>query len=109
MRIESAISIHAGIEHEADIVPMGENAIHECPAQLAQLLFTLGVPEKIFAVFADGNIRVHAVAVYADNRLGQERRSQSHAGGNLPANELIKLDLVGSGHNFTIAVIDFKL
>ena len=40
--------------------------------QLAELLFALGIPEQVLAVFADGDVGVHAAAVHADDRLGQE-------------------------------------
>src|SRR6476646_5604759 len=109
MRIKPAIGIHAGVEHQANVVAVGENAVDKRPAQLAQLFFALRVPEKVLAVFADGNVGVHAVAVHANHRLGQERCGQSHAGGDLAADQLIELDLVGGGNDFAIAVIDFKL
>ena len=39
---------------------------------LAELFFALGIPEDVLAVFADGNVGVHAAAVHAHDRLGQE-------------------------------------
>src|SRR5882724_13096830 len=98
MRIKTAVSVHAGVEHEADLVTVRQNAVDESPAELAQLFFAFGVPEQVLSVFADGNVGVHAVAVYTDHRLGQERSCQSHSGRNLAADEFIQLDLVGRGH-----------
>jgi hypothetical protein len=86
VRVEAAIGIHAGVEDQADVVAMRENPVHEVPAELAELFFALGVPEEIFAVLADGNIGVHAVAIYTDDRLGQETGGQRHLGGHLAAN-----------------------
>ena len=52
---------------------------------------------------------MHAVSVDADNRLGEEACGQPHLSGDLTADQFVKLDLVGSGDHFTVAVIDFKL
>ena len=47
-----------------------------------------------------GNIGVHAAAVHANHRFRQERCRQAHVGGDLAANQLVELDLVGGGHHF---------
>ena len=52
---------------------------------------------------------MHAAAVDAHHRLGQEARRQPHAGGDLAADQLVELDLVGRGHDFGVAVVDFEL
>ena len=80
-----------------------------CPAELAELLFALGIPEQVLAAFADGDVGVHAAAVHADDRLGQERRGQAHLGGDLAADQLVELDLVGGRDDFAVAVVDLKL
>ncbi len=67
------------------------------------------IPEQVLAVLADRNVGVHAAAVHADDRLGQEGRGQAHVGRHLAADQLVKLDLVGGGDDFAIAVVDFKL
>ena len=41
--------------------------------------------------------------------MGRKRRGQSHVGGDLAADQLVELDLVGGGHHFAVAVVDFKL
>src|SRR6202035_2203716 len=109
VRIEPAISIHAGIQQKANIVAMGEDAIDEGPSRLAELLFALGVPEQVLAVFADRNVGVHAAAVDADDRFRQERCGQAHVGSDLAADQLVELDLVGGGYDLTKTVVDFKL
>ena len=50
VRIKAAICIHAGIEQQANVVAMRQDAVEESPAHLAELLFALRVPEKILAV-----------------------------------------------------------
>src|SRR5689334_5301844 len=109
MRIETAIRIHAGVEHEAEIIAMRENAVHKGPSKLAEFFLAFGVPKEIFPFLADRDVGVHAVAIYTHYRLGQERRGQAHSGGHLAADQFVDLDLVGGGNNLTIAVIDFKL
>src|SRR5260370_41773309 len=67
------------------------------------------MPEEVFAVFADGDVGVHAAAIHADYRLRQEASSEPHVGGDLAANQFVKLNLVGGGDHFTIAVVDLEL
>ncbi len=50
VRIEAAIGVDAGIEHQAEIVAVSENAVEELIAELAELLFALGIPEQVLAV-----------------------------------------------------------
>src|SRR5439155_25101316 len=99
----------AGIQHQADIIGVGENAIDERPAALAKLFFTIRVPKEVLAVLADGYVGMHSIAVDPDDGLGQERSGQTHLGSHLAANQLVKLNLVGGGHNFAVAVVNFKL
>ena len=75
----------------------------------AEFFFALGIPEKILAAFADGNVGVHAAAVDADHGLGQEAGGEAHVGGDLAADQFVKLDLVGGGDHFAVAVVDFEL
>ena len=79
------------------------------PAELAQLLFALGIPEEVLAVLAHRNVGVHAAAVDAHHRLGQEAGGHAHLGGDLAADQLVELDLVGRGDHLGVAVVDFKL
>ncbi len=109
MRIQTAVGIHAGIQQQANVVPMGEDAVQESPAHFAELLFALGVPEKVLAVLADGNVRVHAAAVHSHHWFRQERCRQPHVGRNLAADQLVKLNLVGGGHDFAVSIVDFEL
>ena len=88
---------------------MCEDAVHEVPAKFAELLLALGIPEQVFAVFADGDIGVHAAAIHADHRLRQEARREAHVRGHLAANQLVKLNLVRGGNHFAIPVVDFEL
>ena len=52
---------------------------------------------------------MHAAAVHAGDRLGQEGRRQAHLGGDLAADQLVELDLVGGGDHFRVAVVDLEL
>ncbi len=52
---------------------------------------------------------MHAVAVDADDGLGQEGGRAAHACRYLAADELVELDLVSGGNYFTVAVINFEL
>src|SRR5205823_952763 len=85
MRVEAAVRIDAGIDEQANIVAVRENAIDEVPAEFAELLLTFGIPEKIFAVLADRNVGVHAAAIDAHDGLGEEAGSETHVGGDLAA------------------------
>ena len=78
-------------------------------ANLLDLLFALRIPEHVLAVLADRNVGVHAAAVHAHDRLGQEARGQPHLGGHLAADQLVELDLIGRGDHFGVAVVDFEL
>jgi hypothetical protein len=103
------IGIHAGIEDEAEIVAVRQDAVEEFVAQLAKLLLALWIPEEILSVLADGYVSVHAAAVDTHNRLRHERCGESHVTSDLAADQLVELDLVGSSHDFAVAIIDFKL
>ena len=80
-----------------------------CPSHLAELLLALRIPEQVLAVLADRNVGVHAAAVDADHRLGQERCRQPHVGRHLAADQLVELNLIGRGDDFAVAVVDFEL
>ena len=41
--------------------------------------------------------------------MGRKRRGQAHVGGDLAADQLVELNLVGGGDDFAVAVVDFKL
>ncbi len=109
MRVETAIGVDAGVEDEAEIERMAEDAIEELPSELGELLFALLVPEEIGLALGDGDVGVHAAAVDADHGLGQEAGGVAHVGGDLAAEELVELNLVGRGHNFGVAEVDFEL
>jgi hypothetical protein len=52
---------------------------------------------------------VHAAAVHAHHRLGQKAGRVAHVVGDLAAEQLVELDLIGRGNNFAVAVVDFEL
>ncbi len=109
VRVQPPVSVDARVEHQADVVGVREDPVDELPGELAQFLIALGVPAKILAAFADRHVRVHPVAVDTDHRFGQERRGEAHAGGDLPADQLVELDLVGRRDDFAVAVVDLEL
>ena len=41
--------------------------------------------------------------------LGRKRRGEAHVGGDLAADQLVELNLVGGGDHFAVAVVDFEL
>ena len=88
---------------------VGGDAIHELPGKFAHLLFALGVPEEVLAVLGDGDIRVHAATIDADDRLRQEAGGETHAGGNLTTDQFVDLDLVGSIDHVGVAIVDLEL
>ena len=88
---------------------MGKDAIYELPSRFAKLFFTLRVPEQVFAAFADGNVGMHSAAVDTDDWLRQKRSGQSHIARDLPADQLVELNVVGRGHHFRVVVVDFEL
>ena len=79
------------------------------PRQRADLLFSRGIPKEVLALFADGDVGVHAVAVDSDHRLGQKGDGGAHAGRYLAADEFVELDLIGGGYYFAVAVVDLEL
>ena len=109
VRVETAIGVDAGVEDEAKVERMAQDAIEEVPSELGELLFALLVPEEVGLALGDGDVGVHAAAVDADDGLGQEAGGVAHVGGDLTAEQLVELDLVGRGHHFGVAVVDFKL
>ena len=90
-------------------MPCVRYAVHELPGELAHLLFALGIPHLILPALAHRHVGVHAAAVHAHDRLGQETGGQPHVGGHLAADQLVKLNLVGGGDHFRVAVVDFEL
>ena len=50
VRIETAVSVDAGVQHQANVVPVREDAIEKRPTCLAQFLLALGIPKEILAV-----------------------------------------------------------
>ena len=78
-------------------------------AQSLSFSSPVGVPEHVLAVLADGDVGVHAVAVHAHDRLGQEAGGHAHLGGDLAADQLVELDLVGGVDHFGVAVVDLEL
>src|SRR4029077_13395648 len=108
MGIEPTVSVHARVQKQANIIPMREDAIHECPAGRAEFLFSLWIPEEVLSI-CDRYIGVHPAAVNADDRFGQKRGRQTHVRSNLATDQLVELDLVGRSHDFAITIVDFKL
>jgi len=88
---------------------MAEDAIEEVPAELGELLFTLLVPEQVGRALGDGDVGVHSATVDAHDGLGQEAGGVTRVGGDLAAEQLVELDLVGRGHYFRVSVVDFEL
>src|ERR1017187_4492236 len=109
MRIEPPVGVDAGIEDKAKVQRVGENAVEETPAKFGELLLAFLVPEEIGLALGDGDVGVHAAAVHADNRLGQEACRVAHVCGNLTAQQFVELNLVGGGHNFGVTEVDFEL
>src|SRR5208283_5550537 len=109
VRIEAAIGVHAGIEHQAEVVAMSEQAVEKFISEFAELLLALGIPEQVLAVLADGYVGVHAAAVDAHHWLRQERSGQAHIARYLAADQLVELNMVGGSYGFGVAVIDFEL
>lgn len=109
MRVETAVGVDAGVEQQTDVVAVREDAVNKGPAGLAELFLSLGIPEKILAVFADGDVGVHAAAVDANDGLRKEGSGEAHFVGDLATDEFVELDLVGGVDDFGIAVVDFEL
>jgi len=109
VRVEAAIGVDAGVEQEADVIPVRQDAVNKGPAGFAEFFFSLGIPEQILAVFADGDIGVHAASVDPNDGLRKEGSGEAHFVGDLAANQFVKLNLVGGVDDFGVAVIDFEL
>src|ERR1700733_15447027 len=107
MRVQSAIGVDTGIQQQAEIVPVSENAMYKFPADFAQLLFPFRIPEQILAALADRNVGVHSATIHSDHRLWQKGRCAAHSSRNLAANELVELNLVGRRHDLAVAIVDF--
>ena len=109
VRIEAAIGIDAGVEDEAEIERVAEDAIKELPAEFGELLLALFVPEEIGLALRDRDIGVHAAAVDSGYGFGKEAGAVAVVVGDLTAEELVELNLVGRGHNFGVSEVDFEL
>src|ERR1035441_7474977 len=109
VRVEPPVGVDTGVENEAKIERMAQDAIKEFPAELRELFFALFVPEQVGLAFGDGDVGVHTAAVDSNHRLGQEAGSVAHIGGNLAAKQLVELDLVGRSDYFRVAVVDLEL
>src|SRR5262249_34330050 len=109
VRVQTPIGVDAGVQRQADIVAVGQNAIHERPAQLGELFLSFGIPKQVGVFLADGNVGMHTAAVDPNNRLGQEAGSHAHLSGYLTTNQLIELNLVGGLNSFAITVVHFEL
>src|SRR5437660_5653921 len=72
VRVQPAIRVHAGVEEQANVVAVCEDAVHKVPAKFAELLLALGIPKQVLALLADGNVSVHATPIHSDHRLRQE-------------------------------------
>ena len=70
---------------------------------------SLRIPEEVAAVLADRNVGVHAAAVDADDRLGQEARRHAELRCHLAADQLVELNLVGCQDDVAVAVVDLEL
>src|SRR5712664_1502829 len=101
MWIEPTIRIDAGVEYQAKIIPVGQDAVHELPAHLAEFLLALRIPEKILAALT-------ARAVHTHDWLGQKARAQSHVRRDLAADQLVELNLIRGGDHFSITIIDLE-
>ena len=109
VRVEPPIGIHAGVEDQAEIQRAGQDAVKEGPAERRELLFALFIPEEIGLALGDRNVGVHAAAVYARHRLGQEAGRVAVVIRNLAAEQLVELNLVGGGHHFAVSKVDLEL
>src|ERR1700722_18323 len=87
VRVQTTIGVYAGIQHQANIIGVGQNTIDKRPPRLAQLFFAFRIPKRVLPfLVTDRNVGVHPVAVHAHHRLGQEAGSQAHARGHLATN-----------------------
>ena len=50
VRIEPAISVHARVQEQANIVPVRQDAIKESQPSRAKLFLTFGIPEQVVPV-----------------------------------------------------------
>jgi hypothetical protein len=109
VRVQPPVGVHAGVEDQAKVQRVGQNAIQEVPAERGELLLALFVPEEVGLALGDRDVGVHAAAVHADHRLGQVAGRVAHVVGDLAGQQLVKLDLVGRAHNLGVAVVDLIL
>src|SRR5579862_5248504 len=107
--IQAAIAVHAGVEDKTQIERAGEDAIEKVPSEPGELFLALLVPEEIGLALGNRDVGVHAAAVDADDRLGQEARGETVVVGDLAAEELVELDLVGGGYHFAVTEVDLEL
>src|SRR5262249_40949545 len=72
MRVEPPKCIYARVQQQANVIAVGEQAIYELPAELAEFFFSFGIPKKILSTLVDGDVSVHAASVHTYHRFRQE-------------------------------------
>src|SRR4029077_6967128 len=109
MGVEPAVGVHAGVEDQANVIAMGENSVHELPAELAKFLFPFGIPKQVLPFFADRHVGVHSASVHAHDGLGEKTCAKPHIRGYLAADQLVELNLICSSDHLSIAIVDLEL
>ena len=109
VRVEPAVRVHRRVEHQAEVVGVVQDAIDGVPARLGEVLLALGVPEEVLAALVERHVGVHAVAVHAGDRLGQERGGAVQVRGHLAAQQLVELHLVGGDQRVGVAEVHLEL
>ena len=109
VRIETAIGVDAGFSSRQISLPWV--SMRSTNSQPSLLIFSspFGSQKRFLPLLLIGDVGVHAAAVDADHRLGQEACGQSHVARHLAADQLVELDLVGRGNHLRVVVVDFEL
>ena len=109
VRVKPPVGVHTGVEDQAKVQSMGQDAVQKVPAEGGELFLSRLVPEQVGLALGDRDVGVHPAAVHAHHRLGQEAGREAHVVGHLAGQQLVELDLVGRGHHLGVAVVDLEL
>src|SRR6266511_801416 len=88
VRVEPAVRVDAGIQHQTDIIRAGQNAIDELPTRVRETLGPSAI-EDVLAILRDRQVGVHTAAIHSGNRLGQEAGGHPELVGYLAVYQLV--------------------
>ena len=107
--VQSAVGVHAGVQHQAHVFGRVQDAVGEVEAQFRHGVWSVLIVEKILSVAGQTHVGMHAAAVDAGDGFGQEGGGHVHGLGHLTAEQLVQLDAIGGDQGGGILEVHFEL